>query len=89
MFNFSLYSVGLQTGKRRLFSKEELISIFDADRLSKSPAMFDKDKLTWMNNQYIKKLPLEEVIELNIAAFAKVGCIARKLTKNNANGHMI
>ena len=45
-------------GEEEIFSKEEFIKIFDANRLSKSPALFDKQKLTWMNNQYMKQLEL-------------------------------
>ena len=45
--------------------------MFDENRLSKSPSMFDKQKLTWMNNQYIKQLSLEKVVELSITTFTK------------------
>ena len=76
----SFFSVGLQVGKKKSFTKEELISIFDADRLSKSPAVFDKNKLTWMNNQYIKKLPLEQVIELALPHLQKSGALPEELT---------
>lgn len=33
-------------------------------RLSKSPSMFDKDKLKWVNNRYIKERSLDEVVDL-------------------------
>ena len=42
--------------EEEIFTKEKLIKIFDAKRLSKSPSMFDKDKLIWMNNKYIQQL---------------------------------
>jgi len=42
--------------EEEIFTKEELIKIFDSNRLSKSPSMFDKNKLIWMNNKYIQKL---------------------------------
>ena len=45
LFNFIVLLGWSPEGEDELFSKEELISIFDADRLSKSPAAFDKDKL--------------------------------------------
>ncbi|NLC54849.1 MAG: glutamate--tRNA ligase [Erysipelothrix sp.] len=42
--------------EEEIFSKDELIEIFDSNRLSKSPSMFDRDKLNWMSNKYIQKL---------------------------------
>ena len=46
------------------FTKEELIKEFSEKRLSKSPSMFDKDKLTWVNNRYIKERSLEDIVAL-------------------------
>lgn len=42
--------------EEEIFTHDELIEIFDENRLSKSPSMFDKDKLMWMNNKYIQNL---------------------------------
>ncbi len=81
IFNFVVLLGWSPEGEEEIFSKEELIKIFDADRLSKSPASFDKDKLTWMNNQYIKKLPLEEVIELALPHLQKSGALPTELTE--------
>lgn len=80
LFNFIVLLGWSPEGEDELFSKEELISIFDADRLSKSPAAFDKNKLTWMNNQYIKQLPLENVIELALPHLQKSGALATELS---------
>ena len=44
--------------------------MFDAARLSKSPALFDSQKLKWMNNQYMKKQDLDTVVEL-LTAFSE------------------
>lgn len=38
------------------FSTDELIEKFSLDRVSKSPAVFDEHKLSWMNGQYIRRL---------------------------------
>ena len=42
-------------GEEEIFTKEELIAQFDLDRVSKSPAVFDMDKLNWMNNHLFEK----------------------------------
>lgn len=46
---------------RELLSREELIELFDLDRVSSNPAAFDVDKLTWMNNHYIQGLDDDEL----------------------------
>ena len=64
MFNFMALLGWSPEGEQEIFTKEELIKVFDEHRLSKSPSMFDKDKLTWVNNRYIKEKSLEEVVAL-------------------------
>lgn len=46
--------------EQEIFSLEELKEVFSAERLNKSPAIFDVTKLTWMNGCYIRALPVEE-----------------------------
>ncbi len=46
------------------FSLDELIKRFDIDKVNKSGAVFDIEKLRWMNGEYIKKLPFERFREL-------------------------
>lgn len=76
MFNF-IALLGWSPGKEgEIFSKEELIEIFDADRLSKSPAVFDKQKLTWMNNQYMKNLHIDKLVEISLPHLIKAGRIS-------------
>jgi len=43
-----------------IFSLEELIKAFDYHHLSKSPAVFDYQKLRWMNGEYIKKMEFDD-----------------------------
>ncbi len=50
--------------EQELFTLDELIQEFSVDRISKSGAIFDIDKLKWINSQYLKKKSLEEVVEL-------------------------
>ncbi len=49
--------VGWNPGENReFFTMEELVEAFSKDGLSKSPAIFDETKLTWMNGEYIKRM---------------------------------
>lgn len=45
---------------QEIFSLEELVKNFSVDRISKSPAVFDYDKLNWFNGEYIKAMGEEE-----------------------------
>jgi len=44
------------------FSKDELVQRFSFDGISKSNAIFDSTKLTWMNGMYIRKLSPEALL---------------------------
>ncbi|MBU5343940.1 glutamate--tRNA ligase [Caldifermentibacillus hisashii] len=73
LFNFIALLGWSPVGEEEIFSKEELIEIFDPGRLSKSPAVFDRQKLIWMNNQYMKKLPVEKVVQLALPHLVNAG----------------
>jgi glutamyl-tRNA synthetase len=40
---------------------DELVERFSLERVSKNPAVFDEQKLRWMNGRYLKELPLEDL----------------------------
>ncbi|AAC07230.1 glutamate--tRNA ligase [Aquifex aeolicus] len=59
---------------REIFSKEELIKIFDLKDVNDSPAVFNKEKLKWMNGVYIREvLPLDVLLERAIPFLEKAG----------------
>ncbi|TDL30572.1 glutamate--tRNA ligase [Jeotgalibacillus sp. S-D1] len=78
LFNFIAMLGWSPKGEEEIFSKEQFIEIFDAERLSKSPAVFDTQKLVWMNNQYLKNLDLDEVVELAVPHLEQ----AERISKN-------
>ena len=49
-----------------IIDMDRLISEFSFSRMSSSAAVFDDDKLTWMNGQYIRALSKERLMELSI-----------------------
>lgn len=61
MFNFISLLGWSPQGNEEILSKEDIIAQFDPTRLSKAPAMFDKNKLAYINSRYIKKLSIEEL----------------------------
>ena len=51
-------------GEQELFTLDELIQEFDVKRISKSGAIFDINKLKWMNSQYLKNKTTDELVQL-------------------------
>jgi glutamyl-tRNA synthetase len=46
--------------KTEVFSREELVRLFSLDRVSSSPAVFDYQKLAWLNGVHLRALPPDE-----------------------------
>lgn len=63
MFNFISLLGWSPQGNKEILSQDKIIKQFDPKRLSKAPAMFDKDKLAYVNSRYIKKLDDETLAE--------------------------
>lgn len=51
-------------GEQEIFTMDELIKAFNLEGISKSPAIFDIQKLNWLNGEYIRKLSPYEFHEL-------------------------
>lgn len=61
MVNF-LALLGWNPGiDEEIFSMEELIEKFDIKKVQKAGAIFNIEKLNWMNREYIKKIPIERL----------------------------
>ncbi|MGS0973658.1 MAG: glutamate--tRNA ligase [Candidatus Izemoplasmataceae bacterium] len=75
MFNFISLLGWSPKSDEEILSPSQIEELFDETRLSKSPAKFDKDKLAFINNRYIKELDQEEMIELCMPHLIKEGII--------------
>ena len=51
-------------GEREMYTLKDMLEAFDVSGLSKSPAIFDINKLTHFNSEYIRALPPEEFVKL-------------------------
>jgi glutamyl-tRNA synthetase len=49
-------------GDREILSRDEMIALFSVDRLNASAAVFDREKLSWVNAQYLSALPLADLM---------------------------
>jgi nondiscriminating glutamyl-tRNA synthetase len=45
-----------------IFGPQELVEKFTVERCGKSPCIFDPNKLIWMNGEYLRKLPVPEIV---------------------------
>ena len=68
--------------EQEIFSLEELVENFSMDRVAKNPAVFDIDKLNWINAHYLKQLSPEKVTELALPHIQAAGYIDDNLTEN-------
>ncbi|HHY71829.1 MAG TPA: glutamate--tRNA ligase [Bacillus bacterium] len=81
LFNFIALLGWSPGGEQEIFTKEEFIKIFDPSRLSKAPAVFDTNKLTWMNNQYIKQIDVDRLVEISLPHLIKAGRLPQELSE--------
>jgi nondiscriminating glutamyl-tRNA synthetase len=66
----ALLGWGAEGGTRETFTREELIAEFKLERVTPSPAVFDWNKLNWLNRHFIKQTPLPELRALSWPYFA-------------------
>ena len=59
LLNF-LLRLGFSHGDKEIFSKNEMLDLFDLSKLNNSPSIYNESKLYWLNNHYIKEISLEE-----------------------------
>jgi nondiscriminating glutamyl-tRNA synthetase len=64
LFNFLALLGWSPEGEQEILSSEEIIKLFTLERVAKSPAVFDIDKLNWVNQQYLKKKSLPELMAM-------------------------
>jgi len=62
-------------GTREIFSLKELVKEFSLERITPSAAVFDMEKLYWLNRSYIKTWPPDQLNSIGLWFFAKAGLI--------------
>ncbi|GAB6992518.1 glutamate--tRNA ligase [Paenibacillus pini] len=82
MVNFIALLGWSPEGEEEIYSKDELIKIFNPARLSKSPAVFDQNKLAHLNNYYIKHAAPERIAEMAIPHLQRAGKLPEHLNED-------
>jgi glutamyl-tRNA synthetase/nondiscriminating glutamyl-tRNA synthetase len=65
-------------GTREIFSSQELVKEFSLQRVTPSPAVFDMEKLYWLNRHYIKESSSERIEKLALGFFFRSGLMPAK-----------
>ena len=61
MMNY-LANLGFNDGTpKEIYTPDELVAAFDLNRIVKSSAVFDMDKLKWINGQHLRKIPMDKI----------------------------
>ena len=63
MVNFLVFLGFNPGGEKEIFTKQELIDVFDINKIQSSPAKVNEEKLLWMNKEHIKLLNFDEHFE--------------------------
>jgi nondiscriminating glutamyl-tRNA synthetase len=80
----ALLGWGAEDGKTETFTPEELTKAFKLERVTSSPAIFDFDKLHWLNRHYLKLAAPERVLELAWPYFETSGFLPALATGENS-----
>jgi nondiscriminating glutamyl-tRNA synthetase len=69
-------------GEEEIFSREQLIEHFSLDRVAKNPAVFDIDKLNWLNSHYLRQLSPEVLTEMALPHLEAAGYLNSPLASD-------
>ncbi len=73
LLNFMAFTGWNPGGEQEIYSKDELISLFDLSRIHKGGAIFNEEKLLWMNKEHIKRKSSSEQLEAILPYFKGYG----------------
>src|SRR5262249_27936622 len=77
LFNF-LVLLGWSAGEenRELFTREEILARFSIEGITNHPAVFDYEKLKWMNGEYIRSSSPERIAALTLPYLVEAGLVS-------------
>ena len=83
LFNF-MALLGWSTGdEEEILSQSEIIDRFAIEDVNKSGAVFDREKLNWMNGKYIRAAELDRIFELSLPFLLESGLVDQEYIENN------
>ena len=76
-----LARLGWSSGDQEVFTREEMVKLFSLEHIGKSAAVFNPEKLLWLNGEYIRKTSPEELTELVIPFLVSKGLLTTPCEK--------
>ncbi|HEV2177043.1 MAG TPA: glutamate--tRNA ligase [Terriglobia bacterium] len=73
-------------GVTEILTVADLVAQFSLDRITKSPAVFDQEKLNWMNRHYLKESPLRRLAQMAVPFLAGVGYLPIEAGASDPSG---
>lgn len=73
LFNYMSLLGWSPEGEEEIYSPDQLVEIFDVNRLSKSQASFDQAKMDWMSGQYISRMDSQTLTDWALPHLQKAG----------------
>lgn len=71
-----LVRLGWSFGDQEVFTREELVKHFSLESVGKSAAVFNPDKLLWLNSEYMKITPTDKLAEMVMPFLKSDGTVA-------------
>jgi glutamyl-tRNA synthetase len=68
-----LVRLGWSHGDQELFTLEELVKVFDLSHVGATAGVFNLEKMAWVNHEWLKKVPEDELARLALPFFQKAG----------------
>lgn len=81
LFNYLALLGWSHPDEKEILTKEELVETFSLDRVSRSAAIFDYDKLHWLNRQHIKLLAPAEKARMAYPHLKKEGYLPQEISE--------
>ena len=72
MVNY-LVRLGWSHGDEEIFSRQELIDLFDLESVGRSAGIFDLEKLQWLNSHYLREAEDTSLAELMLPFYSELG----------------
>jgi glutamyl-tRNA synthetase len=68
-----LVRLGWSHGDQEIFTREELLRVFDFQDVGQTAGVFNPEKMAWVNHEWLKKLPAEELARRALPYFQAAG----------------
>lgn len=66
-----LVRLGWSYGDQEIFSLDEMIEKFNIENIGKSAAVFNPEKLLWLNSYYIRTMDIDELVDISLEFFRR------------------